>query len=57
MKSYPRGKAIILNNTVRREGSTADATRLQCVFKELGFHVEMWTDLTADVSLMFYISC
>ena len=60
MTAKLRGKAIVLNNhnfqhkCQERKGSALDVVRLEVVFNELGFEVEVWTDLTAAVSFAFF---
>ncbi|XP_067671261.1 caspase-3-like [Haliotis asinina] len=55
--SYPqRGLAVIINNETfcsnsgmnKRPGSSYDAKDLKAVFKQMGFKVKSYTDLTAD---------
>ena len=54
MKSSPRGKAIIVNNKKfdkqdARPSSQMDVDRLNAAFRQLGFQVEIWSDLPAAV--------
>lgn len=54
MDSYPRGKCIVINNvtfdgeTSERHGAKHDEDRLKHLFEELGFVVEIKTNLTRD---------
>ena len=54
MDRYPRGKCIVINNvtfdgeTSERLGAKYDEDRLQALFEELGFLVEINTNLTRD---------
>ena len=57
MSSRPRGHCIILNimnyndqPDVQREGSEVDVERLQRLFEQLGYQLEVWEDLTKPVS-------
>ncbi len=57
MSSYPRGRAVILNNinftdeaVKMRGGSDIDAARLSRLFRQLGFEVIHWNDVTPEVS-------
>lgn len=56
MTANPRGKCIIINNTLftkmsDRGGSTFDAVNLSELFRKLHFDIDMWTDVTAKVSI------
>ena len=58
MSSRPRGRCIILNILnyerelqMQRNGSEVDVERLQRLFTQLGFEVDLWLDLTKSVSL------
>ena len=69
MRHSPRGRAVIINNTTfvelrKREGSQYDVETLSRAFKQLDFNVDVWSDLTAVVTiqdglgqLYHYVTC